>query len=828
MMRKLAQLTIFACLGFCNMHAQAQVKPTPAADRIKSLQMRKQLQDTALFNKAAFRNVGPSIMGGRVVDVDVNPDDPTEFYIAYATGGLWHTTNNGQSLTPIFDSSEVMFIGDIAVNWKTHTIWLGSGEVNSSRSSYAGVGMFKSTDNGKHWQHIGLPESHHIGKIILHPTDNNTAWVAVLGHLFSANKERGVYKTTDGGATWKQTLAIDENTGVVDMDINPKNPNELYASAWYRTRRAWNFDESGKTSGIYKSTDGGNNWMLISKPGSGFPTGDSVGRIGISVFAANPNIVYAIVDNQVHLPDTAKKKVDSLHYTLKDFKNMTPESFEKLDDKKLDSFLIDNDFPGKYNAKNVKQLVKDGKQKPSCIWDYLYDANTALFETPVTGAEVYRSNDAGLTWKRVNEKHIPIYYTYGYYFGKIWVSPTNENKVVIAGVAMQMSKNGGKTFEDMDQDNVHGDHHACWFNPKKDSHILIGNDGGANLSYDDGEHWFKINTPSVGQFYAIQVDNAKPYNVYGGLQDNGSWFGPKTHKEGVGWLDGGEYGYKFFNGGDGMQVQVDTRDNQTIYGGYQYGWYARINREKKQRKGIHPQPDLGEAQYRFNWQTPILLSQHNQDILYYGSNKFHRSMNKGDSMPAISVDLSKGGKGSSDVPFATLTTISESPLKFGLIYAGTDDGNVQVSVDGGYNFKNINGLLPKDLYVSRVVASRYKESRVYVTLNGYRNDHFNAYVFVSDDYGTTWRSIAGNLPMESVNVLREDPSNEKVLYVGTDGGLYVSMDAGVTYKDWRSGLPLSVAVHDIVIQERDREIVVGTHGRSIYIAKLDKLFETKK
>jgi photosystem II stability/assembly factor-like uncharacterized protein len=830
MICKLKHLAVLPCLLLVFNELLAQPAPTPGAERMKSLQMKQQMKQTSPFAKLDFRNIGPTIMGGRVVDLEVNPSDPTEFYIAYATGGLWHSTNNGQSLSPIFDSSEVIGIGDIAVDWKSRTIWLGSGEVNSSRSSYSGMGVYKSNNNGKTWDYMGLPESHHIGKIQLHPTDANTAWVAVLGHLFSPNKERGVYKTVDGGKTWKQTLAIDENTGVVDMDLNPQNPNELYAAAWYRVRRAWNFEESGKTSGIYKSTDGGNNWSLVTKAGSGFINGNNVGRIGIAVYPKNPSIIYAVVDNQANLPDTAKKKVDSLHYSLMDFKDMTAERFEKLDDLKLDSFLMDNDFHSKYTGKYVKQLVREAKVKPTAVWDYLYDANTALFVTPITGAEVYRSEDAGVTWKRTNTGHLKLYNTYGYYFGKIYVSPVNENKLVITGFNSEMSTDGGKTFKSIDKGNVHPDHHACWINPNRDSHMIIGNDGGANITYDDGKNWFKIHTPAVGQFYAITVDQEKPYNVYGGLQDNGSWYGPKNHRESIGWIDDGEYAYKAFNGGDGMQVQVDNRDSKTIYTGFQYGWYARITKGRRgDYKSIHPTPELGEELYRYNWQAPIQLSSHNQDILYYGSNRFHRSLNKGDSVPAISADLSKGKKtNDSDVPYATLTTISESPLRFGLIYAGTDDGNVQVSFDGGVNFKRIDLKLPQNLYVSRVVASMHKESRVYVTLNGYRNDHFAPYVFVSNDYGENWTAIAGNLPMEPVNVIREDTRDAKVLYVGTDGGVYASMDAGKTYVFCSVKMPNSVPVHDLVVHARDYDLVVGTHGRSIYVANLDSLHKAWK
>ena len=807
----------------------AQIKPSTTAERLNGLQKRKLLENDTLLKGIKFRNVGPSIMSGRVVDVDVNPADPTEFYVAYATGGLWYTVNNGQSLVPVFDKENAFGIGDIAVNWsqtpagQTKTIWVGTGEVNSSRSSYAGLGVYKSTDNGKHWEYLGLPESHHIGKINLHPTDNNTAWVAVLGHLYSPNKERGIYKTTDGGKTWKQTLYVDDNTGAVDMDINPKNPDELYAAMWYRTRRAWNFEEGGKTSGIYKSTDGGNTWKLATAAGSGFPAGNGLGRIGIAVFAANPNIVYATLDNQDHRPDTAKKKVDT-NYVLKDFKDLAKDAFLVLDDNKLDTFLKKNGFPEKYKSASVKELVKNEKVKPTAVYDYLFDANTALFETPIIGCEIYRSDDAGATWRKVNTRELNLYNTYGYYFGKISVSNTNENKVVISGVSLMLSEDGGKTFKSTDNAATHADWHGCWMNPSRDGHWVAANDGGCNVTYDNGKHWFKANTPSVGQFYKITVDDTKPYNIYGGLQDNGTWFGSSSSKDIDQWDYESIYPWKQIGGGDGMQVQADTRDNKTVYTGSQFGFYGRRNTDGGRGVSIYPRNDLGEPKLRFNWQTPIWLSRHNQDIFYYGSNKFHRSLQKGEKMEALSGDLTGGAK-EGDVPFGTNTTLVESALKFGLIYIGSDDGNIHMSKDGGYTWVKISTTLPKavqGMYVSRVTPSAFKEGRVYVSLNGYRNDNFGAYLFVSEDYGTSWIQLGNDLPAEPVNVIAEDPKKDNIIYVGTDNGLYASFDMGKTFMVLDINLP-RVPVHDIAIQQRENELLVGTHGRSIYVTKLESI-----
>ena len=817
---------ILLCINVNN--TMAQVKPSTQTERDAGIKNRKLLDDNVLLKNIKFRNIGPSAMSGRVVDVDVNPADPTEFYVAYASGGLWYTKNNGQSLVPVFEKENAYSIGDIAVNWTNRTIWVGTGESNSSRSSYAGNGIYKSADTGKSWQYLGLNQTQHIGEIILHPSDANTAWVAAIGHLYSANKERGVYKTTDGGKTWKHTLMIDENTGVIEMDINPKNPDELYSCAWYRTRSAWNFEEGGKTSGIYKSTDGGNNWKLVTTASSGFPGGEKIGRIGVAVYAANPAIIYATVDNHNNRPDTALKKTDS-NYVLANFREISKENFLLLDDKKLDSFLVKNDFPEKYTASSVKKLISSDSIKPTAIFDYLFNANQALFDTPVIGCEVYRSEDAGNHWKKVNTKGLNLYNTYGYYFGKIQVAPDDENKVTILGFNLELSTDGGKTFTSKDKVSTHPDWHACWINPLNNNHWVAGNDGGCNVTYDNGDHWFKANTPAVGQFYNITVDNAKPYNVYGGLQDNGVWYGSSATKDTDQWNYENPYPWKRMGGGDGMQTQIDLRDNKTLYSGSQFGFYSRKNTDGGKGISIHPMHNLGAEAFRYNWQTPILLSRHNQDILYYGSNRFHRSMNKGETFETLSPDLTNGKK-EGDVPFGTITCISESPLKFGLIYIGTDDGNIQVSKDGGYTWALVNKKLPAGLYVSRIRASQHKEARVYATMNGYRTDNFKAYIFVSEDFGQTWKALGTDLAAEPVNVITEDNKFENILYVGTDNGLYTSFNRGTSFMNMNHQFP-NVPIHDLVIQARENELVAGTHGRSIFITKLDevhKIFEAFK
>ena len=795
-------------------------QPATSVETVKSaLEQKRAMTESSLVKNVPFKNIGPTIMSGRVVDLDVNPEMPSEFYVGYASGGVWHTTNNGTSFTPILDSSDTQNVGDIAVHWPTRTIYVGTGENNASRSSYAGIGLLKSTDNGKTWENMGLMDAHHFAPILIHPDNPDVLTVGVTGHLYSPNNERGIYKSTDGGKTWKQTLFVDNMSGIIDLQYSSSNYNVMYATSWTKDRKAWNFTGNGTNSAIYKSTDAGETWTKVSTKNSGFPIGEGIGRIGVAVF--NDNIVYAVHDSQFRRPDD-KKKDDVRGLTKDDFKSMSNDDFLALDDKKLNRFLKTNGFQEKYRAQNVKQMVRSGNVKPIDLAKYLEDANSLLFDTPVVGAEVYKSTDGGKSWKKTHDDYLDgIYFSYGYYFGHIHVSPTNENDIYIYGVPIVKSKDGGQSWTSISAENVHADHHALWINPKNPNHLIDGNDGGVNITYDDGENWIKNNAPSVGQFYAINVDHEKPYNVYGGLQDNGVWKGANNAREDKSWHQQGQYPWTSIMGGDGMQVQIDSRNSNIVYTGYQFGNYYRLNLETNANKYIQPKHTLGENPYRFNWQTPILLSPHNQDILYLGGNKLMRSLNQGDDWVAISDDLTKGGK-KGNVAYGTLTSISESPFQFGLIYTGSDDGLVQVTQNGGGNWNNISSAFPKDLWVSRVVASKHKKERVYVTLNGYRWDDFKVYAYMSDDYGQTWKDISGNIPASPVNVIAEDSENENTLYLGTDNGAYVSFDMGNSWEVFSKGIP-NVAVHDIVVQPEAKDLLLGTHGRSIYKANIAPL-----
>ena len=784
---------------------------------------RTSMMTNSALSRVKAENIGPTIMNGRVTDIDVNPADPTEFFVAYATGGLWHTANNGTTFTPLFQNESVITIGDIAVDWPSGTVYIGSGEQNSSRSSYAGNGIYKSTDKGKTWTHLGLDETHHISKIIVDPTNANNVYVAALGHLYTSNEERGVFKTSDGGKTWVQALYVNVVCGASDIIIHPTNPQILYAAMWERSRTAWNFVESGESSGIYKTVDGGDTWTLLTEPNSGFVTGKGKGRIGLDMTIKDGiEYVYAVIDNNNRRPKK-EDKTPKKELTKESLKTMSKQAFLALKEDDIKAYLSENDFPEKYSAKKVIELVTSDKTTVNDIATYNDDANSAMFDTPVIGAEVYVSTDKGTSWSKTHQGYLDdVYYSYGYYFGQIRVQAGDPNKVYIFGVPIIKSNDGGKTWEDINSDNVHSDHHALWLSPTKPGHLINGNDGGVNISYDDGQSWLKCTHPEVGQFYYINADQAEPYNVYVGAQDNGVWMGAHNYKRNTRWQSSGQYPYKSIMGGDGMQVQIDNRDNKTVYTGFQFGNYFRLNNNKRQY--ITPKHDLGQKPYRWNWQTPILLSTHNQDILYMGANKVLRSMNQGTDFTEISGDLTKGGK-AGNVPFGTLTTIHESSLKFGLIYAGSDDGLVHVTKDGGVTWTLISDNLPQDLWVSRVQASAFDEATVYLTLNGYRNDNFRPYVFVSNDFGDTWSDISLGLPNEPVNVIKEDPADGDILYVGTDHGTYVSLDKGKSYMPIAIDIP-NVPVHDLVIQAKSKHLLLGTHGRSIYkmdIANLQKL-----
>jgi photosystem II stability/assembly factor-like uncharacterized protein len=815
------RLVLIICLWLHCFAVSAQ--PTIETDLLNSYQLRKKMAEQSILKEYPVRNIGPTVQGGRIIDMDVNIKSPKEFYVAYASGGVFKTVNNGITFEPVFDHLDAIGVGDIALSQTdSNILYVGTGEKNSSRSSYAGSGVYKTTDGGRTWKNLGLAGTQHISRIVIHPADNNTVWVASMGSLYSNNKDRGVFKSTDGGITWKKTLFVNDSTGIVDLAINPQNPKQLFASSWERARRSWEFKGSGEGSSIYKSDDAGETW---SKSVSGFPQGKQIGRIGLELSPSKPNTIYAILDNQGEVEDKEKAKKDPAKLKLEDFRNMTKEDLLKLEDKKLDEFLKDNGFPKRYSAEIVKKEIRQDKYMPKAIAEYFGgDANANLFKTKIIGAEIYRSDDGGTSWKKMNSYDLDgVFYTYGYYFAEMKVTPDNPDLIYIYGVPLLKSRDGGVTWHRLDTlsgvNDIHVDHHSFWIDPNDSKHILLGNDGGLYQSYDEGANWMHINNTAVGQFYTVNVDMETPYNVYGGLQDNGVLRGSSKSvpNETKHWDE--------VFGGDGMYVAADPRNSKLIYTGFQFGNYYRLDTDKGKTTKITPQHNIGEAPLRWNWRAPLMLSKHNPDIVYMAANKVYRSLNRGENWEVISSDLTKNKK-QGNVPFSTISTFAESPLKFGLLYAGTDDGNVSISKDAGGSWTSISEGLPQNKWISSISPSPVDEATVFLSMNGYREDEFTTLLFMSSDYGKTWKSVKGNLPESGANVIIQDPVNADLLYCGLDNGTYVSLDKGATCEFFTP--MLNVPSYDMIVHPRDNELVVGTHGRSVFVADVKPLQALKE
>jgi photosystem II stability/assembly factor-like uncharacterized protein len=720
------------------------------------------LSEAALAN-LEYREIGPTRQSGRFVDIAVPSDDPHTFYIATASGHLWKTTNRGITFEVLFDDQpDVFSIGAIAVAPSNSSVlYLGSGEGNNSRSSYWGNGVYKSTDAGHTWTNMGLPMSQHIGRIVVHPTNENVVYVASLGPLYSEGGERGVYRSTNGGRSWSQVLApvVEGRTiGVVDLAMDPTDPNTLYAASYDKVRLPFTFDLGGPGSRLWKTTDGGDNWIQI---GQGLPEG-MLGRIGVDVYDRDPNILYVTVEN-------ANK--------------------EGMSDEERRRELIEHKSSG-----------------------------------GMIGGEVYRSDDKGLTWRKVSPDGQSIGGAPAYYYGQIIIDPNDPDIVHVLSASSWGTFDGGTTWERQPLD-FGGDDHALWINPNDSRHMILGYDHGMGISYDAGENWYHPDFQSLAQFYAIGVDNSYPYRIAGGLQDNGSAMGPHTNPA------GGPVYFEMWErvgGGDGMYNEFDWCENRYLYNESQFGPLRRTDLLTGESRDIRYQ----DGEMRWNWASPILVSPHDCNVIYHAGNRLLRSDFRGESWEVISPDLSKndpatlttGKGGDGNIQYGTISTIDESPLQAGVIWVGTDDGNVQVTRDGGGSWTLLNANIPDHpgYWVSRVEASHHDPATAFVTFTGYRNDDFRPFVYMTTDFGASWHSIAGNLPSGPVNVIREHHANPDLLFLGTEFQVWASTDRGQHWLSLKLDMP-TAPVHDMKIQERDDDLVVGTHGRGIYVLDIAPL-----
>jgi len=748
----LALICVFSILplgaGIAEVRGQAKAAP---GQKTKAIPAESKL-DAAALKGLKWRSIGPANTGGRISGIAVGrvPGTPDAIYIGAASGGIFKSVDNGTSWVPIFDEVDgLISIGDIAVAPSNpNIVWAGTGEANNRQSENWGDGVYKSLDAGRTWKNMGLKDTRHVGRIVVDPTDSDTVYVAAVGHLWGPNAERGVFKTTNGGESWKKILCVDDNTGATDLAMDPHDPQTLFAATYQRQRKAWGFSGGGPGSAIYRSYDGGASWTKLT---NGLPAGDK-GRIGLDIYQPDGRVVYAIVEAD---PTQAAARAGGL----------------------------------------------------------------------------FRSIDRGDTWEHLNTLNPrPMYYS------QIRIDPRDRNRVYMlgSGRGFYVSEDGGKTFRDIFS-RVHSEDHALWVDPGDPNHLIVGGDGGVSISWNRGEDWmFRDNLP-VGQFYEIDVDQRDPYYIYGGLQDNGIWRIPSATRDrnGISNRDASNIG-----GGDGFYAKVDPKDVDTVYLDSQDGHALRVNLATLERQAITPRKaKRGDPDYRWNWDTPILVSAIDSSRVYMGANVLFRSNDRGMSWAVISPDLTANvdrdglemmgrniteetlSRHDGQATFSSLTTISESPLDANVLYTGSDDGQLQVTRDGGTKWTNLTARipnLPDRTYVSCVAASGHAKGRVYATFDGHYNDDYRPYVYVSEDYGQTWRSLAQGLPETSVNRIREHPRTSRLLFLGHERGVSTSVDGGGSWVSLNSNLP-NVPVDDLVVHPRENDLIIGTHGRSIWV-----------
>jgi photosystem II stability/assembly factor-like uncharacterized protein len=733
-MKRLVVITALFLSTAIGGHAQGPAPVTPV--------MTTNSAGRGPFDRLAFRAIGPATPSGRVDDFAVLESNPAVFYVAGATSGVWKTENMGTTFTPVFDNEGSASVGDIAIaQTDANLIWVGTGENNNRQSSSWGDGVYKSADGGRTWRNMGLRSSRQIARIIVDPVDFNVVYVAALGDLWSAGGERGVYKTTDGGETWHQVLGVDEQTGATELVIDPNNNKVLYAATYQRQRQPWGMNGGGPGSAIWKTTDGGAHWTKLE---NGIPAGPK-GRIGMDIWRANPNVVYARIEH------------------------------------------------------------------------------------PTDGG-VYRTDDGGASWRKLSaENPRPMY------FSQIRVDPKTDSRVYMLGVSLHISDDGGRTWRADGAQNIHVDHHAMWINPANTDHLILGNDGGVAISHDRSKTWVFLPNLMFAQAYHVIYDMQTPYHVCAGLQDNNTWCGPSAVRTNTGIINDDWY---VISGGDGFQPMMDPSDSRIVYGESQDGRMSRIDRLTNERTTLRPEPEEGETAYRWNWDTAMMMSPHDPRTIYVGANRLFRSTDRGHTWEAISPDITTNtdrstlsimGVKDPDIRIArndgvttwgTLVTIAESPLRAGILWTGSDDGAVNVSPEGGKGWTNVTGKMPgvpAKTYVSDVSPSRFEARTAYVTFDGHRGGDYGTYVFVTTDLGGSFRSIVGNLPKgEVARTITEDLKNPDVLYLGTETGLWVTLDRGKQWTRVKANLP-TVPIYEITLHPRDNDMILATHGRGLWI-----------